>query len=70
MEPLRAAMTMPEVTKCPDGHFRRVIYDLGPYIVDYPEQVLAMCIVQNWCPTCLQKPQNFNHAEKNVECRS
>lgn len=43
-------MTKPEVVLCPDGHFRRVVYGIGPYIADYPEQVLISCIVQNWCP--------------------
>jgi hypothetical protein len=43
-------MTTPEVIKCPDGHFRRAIYGLGPYIADYPEQVWLTSIVQNWCP--------------------
>ncbi|OSX57853.1 hypothetical protein POSPLADRAFT_1121276, partial [Postia placenta MAD-698-R-SB12] len=52
LSPLRAAMSVPEVTRCPDGHFRRVIYGLGPYIADYPEQTLAGCIVQGWCVTC------------------
>jgi len=39
-----------DVVKCPDSHFRRVIYGLGPYIADYPEQVLLATIVQGWCP--------------------
>lgn len=43
-------MSTPEVTRCPDGHFRRVIYGLGPYLADYPEQVLFTCTVQGWCP--------------------
>lgn len=43
-------MTVPEVVRCPDGHFRRVIYGLGPYIADYPEQVWLAAVVQNWCP--------------------
>ncbi len=42
-------MTTPVVRQCPDGHYRRVIYDLGPYIADYPEQVLLAGIVQGWC---------------------
>lgn len=46
---LRAAMTTPEIVKCPDGHFRRIIYGLGPYIADYPEQVLLGCVVTGWC---------------------
>jgi hypothetical protein len=50
LEPLRSAMTTPEVTRCPDGHFRRVIYGLGPYIADYVEQVLITSVVQGWCP--------------------
>ena len=39
----------PEVFRCPNGHFRRIIWGLGPYIADYPEQVLLACIVKNWC---------------------
>ena len=47
---LRPFMTEPEVVRCADGHFRRIIYGLGPYIADYPEQALLACIVQGWCP--------------------
>ncbi|TDL20259.1 hypothetical protein BD410DRAFT_815646 [Rickenella mellea] len=50
LEPLRAGMATPEVTKCPDGHYRRVVYGIGPYIADYPEQVLLTGIAQGWCP--------------------
>ena len=35
--------------KCPDRHFCRVVFGIGPYIADYPEQVLISGIVQNWC---------------------
>ncbi|KAH9963354.1 hypothetical protein BGW80DRAFT_1438604 [Lactifluus volemus] len=38
-EPLKSGMTIPEIVKCPDGHFYRAIYGLRPYITDYPEQV-------------------------------
>ena len=48
--PLKAGMTVPEIIKCPDGHFRRAVYGLGPYIADYPEQVWLSGIVQGWCP--------------------
>ena len=43
-------MEKPEVVHYRDGHYRRTIYGLGPYIADYPEQVLLACIVQGWCP--------------------
>jgi hypothetical protein len=43
-------MTTPEIIKCPDGHFRKAVYGLGPYIADYPEQVWLSAIVQGWCP--------------------
>jgi hypothetical protein len=43
-------MTTPEITLCSDGHYRRAIYGLGPYIADYPEQALLAGVVQNWCP--------------------
>jgi Plavaka transposase len=48
--PLKPFMTKPRVTRCGDGHFRRVIYGVGPYIADYPEQALLACIVSGWCP--------------------
>jgi hypothetical protein len=50
LESLKPGITTPEVVRFPDGHFRRVIYGLGPYITDYPEQALLGCIVQGWCP--------------------
>jgi hypothetical protein len=43
-------MTTPRITRCPDGHFRRVIYSIGPFIADYPEQVYLTGIVQGRCP--------------------
>ena len=48
--PLKPAMTTPEVVQCPDRHFRRAIFSIGPYIADYPEQVWLTATVQNWCP--------------------
>ncbi|KAJ7934801.1 hypothetical protein B0H13DRAFT_1854799 [Mycena leptocephala] len=50
LQSLKSGMTVPEVTLFGDGHYRRVIYGLGPYIADYPEQVLLACVVQGWCP--------------------
>ena len=50
-QPLKHAMTVPEVVRCPDGHFRCAIFSIGPYIADYPEQVWLTAIVNNWCPT-------------------
>ncbi|KZP25932.1 hypothetical protein FIBSPDRAFT_732975 [Athelia psychrophila] len=52
LQSLKAGMTTPEIMRCPDGHYRRGIYGLGPYIADYPEQALLACIVQGWCPKC------------------
>lgn len=49
LQPLKAAMTVPNVIQCPDGHFCRAVYSLGPYIGDYPEQALLFCIIQGWC---------------------
>ena len=47
---LRPGMETPVVRRCPDGHFRRVIFDLVAFIADYPEQVMLTGIVQGWCP--------------------
>jgi hypothetical protein len=49
LQNFKPGMTVPEVVRCSDGHFRRAIYGLGPYIADYPEQVLLTCVVQGWC---------------------
>ncbi|KAH8983439.1 hypothetical protein EDB92DRAFT_1890569 [Lactarius akahatsu] len=57
---LRSGMTAPVIRRCPDGHFRRVIYDLIAFIADYPEQVLLTGIVTNWCPKCTALPANLD----------
>ncbi|KAI0704619.1 hypothetical protein C8Q76DRAFT_820240 [Earliella scabrosa] len=49
---LKPGMTTPEIVRYGDGHFRRTVYGLGPYIADYPEQCLLACIVQGWCAKC------------------
>ncbi|KAH9978484.1 hypothetical protein BJV77DRAFT_1062733 [Russula vinacea] len=59
-DPLKDGMSTPEVVKCPDGHFRRAVYGLGPYIADYPEQVWLSGIVQGWCPKCKAHPENLD----------
>ncbi|KAK7438087.1 hypothetical protein VKT23_018253 [Stygiomarasmius scandens] len=59
-EPLRAGMTTPEVIRCPDGHYRRVVYGIGPYIADYPEQVWLSGIVSGHCPKCRNPPDNLD----------
>jgi hypothetical protein len=46
---LLPGLTAPVIRKCPDGHFRRVIYDLVAFIANYPEQVMLTGIVQGWC---------------------
>ena len=49
LQPLRPGMSKPEIACCPNGHFRHVIYGIGPFITDYPEQCLLSCIIQGWC---------------------
>lgn len=50
---LKPGTSTPQILRCPDGHYRRAIYCLGPYIADYPEQVLLTGIVSGWCPKCV-----------------
>ncbi|EIW75343.1 hypothetical protein CONPUDRAFT_159469 [Coniophora puteana RWD-64-598 SS2] len=50
---LKPGMTKYEVLPFGDGYHRRVIFGLGPYIADYPEQALLSCIVQGWCSKCV-----------------
>ncbi|KAH9060394.1 hypothetical protein EDB83DRAFT_2292370 [Lactarius deliciosus] len=58
--PLKPYMTKPKVMKCPDGHFRRTIFGLGPYIANYPEQVYLSGVVSTWCPKCDALPTNLD----------
>ncbi|KAJ7612911.1 hypothetical protein DFH06DRAFT_1274599 [Mycena polygramma] len=60
LQPLKPHMTKPRITRCADGHFRRAIYGLGPYIADYPEQALLACIVQGHCPRCLSPANDLD----------
>ncbi|KAK7684398.1 hypothetical protein QCA50_012345 [Cerrena zonata] len=61
LQSLRPWMTTPYVIRCPDGHFRRAIYELAVYIADYPEQVLCSGIVQGWCPKCNAPHDDLDH---------
>ncbi|KAI0669707.1 hypothetical protein C8Q78DRAFT_977285 [Trametes maxima] len=60
LEPLRPGMTTPHVLRCPDGHYRRTIFGIGPIIADYPEQVYLSGIVQGWCPKCQALPEELD----------
>ena len=61
-------MTKPVVHRCPDGHFRRVIYDLIAFIADYPEQVMLTGIVQGWCPKCVFEDNPSSDLMAAVRC--
>ncbi|PSS33983.1 hypothetical protein PHLCEN_2v1973 [Hermanssonia centrifuga] len=50
MRSLKPGMTTKQLVRCPDGHYRYMLYCLGPYIADYPEQALLTGIVSGWCP--------------------
>ncbi|EIW76371.1 hypothetical protein CONPUDRAFT_130963 [Coniophora puteana RWD-64-598 SS2] len=67
--PLAAHMITPDIVKCPDGHFRRAIYGLGPYIADYPEQVWLSAVVSNWCPKCDAKPSDLDSPDATRRSR-
>ncbi|KAG2029774.1 hypothetical protein BDR03DRAFT_936783 [Suillus americanus] len=66
LENLRPSMTKPEVVRFGNGHYRHVIYGLGPYIADYEEQVLLACIVRGWCPRCMSNHKNL---DEKLLCR-
>ncbi|KAJ7108121.1 hypothetical protein C8R44DRAFT_842997 [Mycena epipterygia] len=69
-QPLKPFMDTPEVVRCPDGHFRRVIYSIGPYIADYPEQVWLAAVVQNWCPKCDAHPDHLDAEGARLRTRT
>ena len=51
--PIKPFMTTLDIVWCPDQYFHWVLYSLGPHISDYPEQVMVVWILLNWCPTCV-----------------
>ncbi|KAI0035550.1 hypothetical protein K488DRAFT_43048 [Vararia minispora EC-137] len=69
LQSLKPAMSDPIVRRCPDGHYRRIVYDLGPYIADYPEQVLLSGIVQNWCSRCQSIPEDLDGENQSRRTR-
>ncbi|KAF8800429.1 hypothetical protein BYT27DRAFT_7262837 [Phlegmacium glaucopus] len=68
--PLRPWMETPRITRCGNGHYRRVIYGLGPYIADYPEQCLLACVVSGWCPRCTARSDNLDGEPEDAIQRS
>ncbi|KAH9058024.1 hypothetical protein EDB83DRAFT_2520919 [Lactarius deliciosus] len=65
-------MSEPEVVQCANGFHWQVVYGLGPYIADYPEQVLISAIITGWCPKCtapkdeletLRHPRSSEHTD-------
>ncbi|TBU25238.1 hypothetical protein BD311DRAFT_780434 [Dichomitus squalens] len=61
LAPLRPWITTPRVMRCPDGHYRRAIFELGPFIADYPEQVYVSGVVSKWCPKCRARPTDLEN---------
>jgi len=47
--------------RCPDGHYRRVVFRLGPYLADYPEQAMIANIVSGWCPKSVSSFRNARY---------
>ena len=68
LKSLKKYMTKWDVVRCADNHFRRVIYGIGPYIADYPEQVLIAGIVNGWCPVYLNFYLVLTICSRNRRC--
>ncbi|KAG1862088.1 hypothetical protein DFJ58DRAFT_715350 [Suillus subalutaceus] len=67
--PKTTFMTVPEVVHFGDSHFQRVIYGLGPYIADYPEQVILSCIISNWCAKCFALPADLDGKDAQLHAQ-
>ncbi|KAG1750517.1 uncharacterized protein EDB91DRAFT_1244099 [Suillus paluster] len=61
LDMLKDAMSKPKIAHFGNSHYQRVVYGLGPYIVDYEEQVLLMSIMRRWCLRCLAPCQSPNN---------
>ncbi|KIK83034.1 hypothetical protein PAXRUDRAFT_71739, partial [Paxillus rubicundulus Ve08.2h10] len=47
-------------------HFCHVIFGIGPYIGNYPEQVLLSGIIQGWCSRCVAPPNNLDGLDRGA----
>ncbi|KAJ6629299.1 hypothetical protein B0H10DRAFT_2160473 [Mycena sp. CBHHK59/15] len=65
LESLKPAMTVLEATLFADGHYRRVIYGLSPYIADHSEEVLLACTVQGWCARCTASNKDLDGSSRH-----
>ncbi|EGO04717.1 hypothetical protein SERLA73DRAFT_118614 [Serpula lacrymans var. lacrymans S7.3] len=61
-------LSIPKTAKKYTNNPRQVIYGLGPYIADYPEQVLLVYIVQGWCPQCISMTDNLDPFTNDFPC--
>ncbi|KIK81089.1 hypothetical protein PAXRUDRAFT_156927 [Paxillus rubicundulus Ve08.2h10] len=52
LKTLKPGISKLQIIHWADGHFCCTVYSLGPYIVDYEEQLLLACIVHGWCAHC------------------
>ncbi|KAF9007622.1 hypothetical protein BDQ17DRAFT_1389069 [Cyathus striatus] len=68
LQSLKPWMMTPKITRCGNSHFYCVIYGLGPYIADYPEQCLLACIVYGWCAQCMAYFNDLDNQEKATQC--
>ena len=70
LESLLPGMRKCQVMKCPDGHMRRVILGLGPYIADYPEQAQLACVLNGWCPQLVESILDMWLSSNHNRCLS
>jgi hypothetical protein len=61
-------MTEPQIRMYADGYYRRIVYRLGPYIADYPEQALLTCVVQGWCPKYVTYFSGTPYIDQYLRC--
>ncbi|KAJ3718609.1 hypothetical protein DFJ43DRAFT_1042841 [Lentinula guzmanii] len=62
-------MTTPDLICCPNSHLHQVIYGLGPYIADYPEQVWLSCIVSGWYTKCMNQLDCLDSDENQLRTK-
>ncbi|KAJ3571178.1 hypothetical protein NP233_g3927 [Leucocoprinus birnbaumii] len=56
---LKPFMETPKLTPCGHGYYHRILYGIGPYIADYPEQCLLTGVTNGWCTAETQGSQQW-----------
>lgn len=71
LKPLRPTMTTPEVIMCPDGHYRRAIYEIGSFMPITPNRLSWPALCKDGVRSTLRLPfRPVVYSQQAFRCRA